>query len=186
MGFSVALSAAIVAIALLVSVAIVVSYIAMSLDRISGSLREISAYSQRSIVFRIVYANITGVYSNDTIELALTAENTGSLRMWDFNESEILLTFKNNSQILDTRILYYGVNWSIANITNNGVVIPYREGEAVYPGESFNIEAKTLVPDNYIKRDENGSVIGVNFDELVTVLVYSNGAEAEYRVVLNG
>ncbi|MCE4606327.1 MAG: hypothetical protein F7B59_03230 [Desulfurococcales archaeon] len=184
MGVSVAFSAIIIVIALLVALALVLSAVTYNIDKLAESLKEIPSYSKISTLVRIVNASIYNVSPDGRVNLSITVNNYGSTRIWDFNHSQIIVDIVNNSRTLDSYLLKYRDNWSISNISNDGTVTPYSEGEPVYPGENMTIIAALKVPSS-LYTSINGSA-KLLFNEMDLIFIYANGARGEYRVMVNG
>lgn len=185
MGVSVAFSSVIIVIAFLISLALILSAISYNLNSYIDSAKKIASYGKVATLVRIVYANVTGVSSSGDMNLTITINNYGSLKLWDFNHSQIIVDIVNNSQTLSSYLLNYGSNWSILYITAaSGAVLPYRPGDPVYPGENATINATIQLAGNLYSTSSSGTTL--LFNEIDIVFVYSNGARGEYRVVLNG
>ena len=163
MGFSTSLSTAILFIPLVISLVIYASIYNSMVDAIS-SIPKLSDY--RSIVVRITSAWLDNS-TNETVYLYL--ENAGSLPIWNFNMSDLLV------HVSDTTgdhiyMLSYGRDWNVTTIVSNGVQIAYTAGDSIYPGESALIRASlpSKVSSPY---------------RIIIIFVYESGSRAMYRLV---
>ncbi|MEB3859634.1 MAG: hypothetical protein LRS43_00325, partial [Desulfurococcales archaeon] len=117
MGFSVVISSGFVAVALLVAFAVLSGVLSQLLYETAESAIEAAERPYYGAVVSIVYANIT--CTGDVFYIHL--ENRGPGILWDFNASEIIVSYRDNTTGENvTAILYHQANWSIVALIAGG------------------------------------------------------------------
>jgi hypothetical protein len=164
MGFSVVISSGFVAVAMLVALATLSSVVSQLLYETAVSAIEAAERPYHGAVVSIVYANVT--CTGDVFYIHL--ENRGPGILWDFNASEIIVSYRDNSTGNNvTAILYHPDNWSIVALLAGDALLPPHP--SVYPGETAIIRGSLSPP-----ADVQAPVIFSFVD--------SGGGKAYYRV----
>jgi len=150
LGFSVTMSGIVVIAVLFIAVA---SSISLMVKAYTQAVRSMEEVSQRIINRERSSIAIANAYANATEGLLyVTLNNTGSLDLWDFNSSDLILIYWSSSTGLQaSRSLRYETDWNVSGIIagSGSSLLPF--SGYIPPGQAALITAE-LPPDLNISR----------------------------------